>query len=113
MDGLAWKRRRVLLDPLALVLNSDGRLLQFIQVLVCVVPTEKKLAVWHDHSHVGLCATGITTICGCQSLLVSHYCVHINIKAFKRENIPEMGCEFTRGRIFGRHGEAAVGPPPC
>ena len=86
-----------LLDALAFVLYSYGSFLQLGQVLLGVVPTEKKLAIWHDHSHVGLRATGVTTICGCQCLLISHCCVHTIIKAFGGEFIPTADCEFTPG----------------
>lgn len=85
-------------DSFPFVLHPHGRFLQLLQVLLGMVATEKKLTIRHDHAHVGLCAAGITAICGCQRLLISHCCVHIIIKAFEAKNIPDMGGKFTRGR---------------
>ena len=94
--------RKSLLDVGALILNSNGRCLKLLQVLVSMVSTEQKLAIRHDRAHVGLCAAGITAIRSCQRLLVNHCCVHIIIKAFRSKNIPTLDCEFTPGEIRDR-----------
>ncbi len=96
------RRRARLLNRGALVLNSDSGGPKLLQVLVGVVSTEQKLAVWHDRAHVGLCAAGIASIHGCQRLLINHRCVHIIIKAFRGENIPTLDREFTRGELRDR-----------
>ena len=96
-------------NAISLILNRYGYFAQLIDVLGSVMPTEKKLAVFHRGADVCLSTTDVAAIkCG-QFLLVNHCCVHTIIKALRDQNIPTLDCEFTLGgtgpcRVSGNKG---------